>query len=368
MKEVAFLCNTYYQLIVAIQLRLTQFREDKAYLILTDHSKNAKEVGKRVALIECFDKAYFIDVKSLDKDKHNIKDAIGDIAAGVLGDVKGLSSIDKLRCDEFIYYNLCVSTIIIFGKLNKLNKNLRCARMEEGILSYGVRYHDGDENLPVRINAIFKIRKFMRKKNLPECVKDFYCFYPSVYYGKLRPIKISEVSLSSEMRNILTKIFNLNFKEHEYQEKYIFFTGVGDFEGGSPIGEMNIVKKVAEIVGKNNLLIKQHPRDIRDIFQKEGFHVDNNSAVPWEAIQLGKDFSEKVLLSINSGSILSSSLMIENGPKVCYLYPLCDFGGNEQAKRSVENLRILLNKYDLLGTLGKIKIVNKLCEIKNDAL
>lgn len=364
MKEVVFLCNTYYQLIVAVQLRLTQFRKDKAYLILTDHSKNAKGVAKRAASAECFDNVYYINVKSLDKDKHNIKDATGAISAGVSGNVKGLSDIDKLRCDEFIYYNLCISTVIIFGKLNKLNKSLKCSRMEEGILSYGMKFHDGDEKLPVRIRAIFKIRKFLGRKNLPECVRDFYCFYPGMYHGKLNPVKISEVSLSLEIKDILAKVFNLSFEDNEYQEKYIFFTSVGDFEGDTPIGEINIVKKVAKLVGKNNLLIKQHPRDNRDVFQKEGFHVDHNSAVPWEAIQLSKDFREKVLLSINSTSILSSVLMIENGPKVAYLYPLCDFWRNEQVKKNVENLQVLLDEQDILES-EKITIINKLEEIQN---
>lgn len=73
--------------------------------------------------------------------------------------------------------------------------------------------------------------------------------------------------------------------------------------------------KVANLVGKDNLLIKIHPRDLRTIYSDNGFNVDKNSLIPWEAIQLSSDFSDKVFLTINSGSVLSGSTMSEKPVK-----------------------------------------------------
>ena len=41
MQNILFVCNTYYQLIMAINMRITLFKNDKVTLLLSNHSKNA---------------------------------------------------------------------------------------------------------------------------------------------------------------------------------------------------------------------------------------------------------------------------------------------------------------------------------------
>lgn len=65
--------------------------------------------------------------------------------------------------------------------------------------------------------------------------------------------------------------------------------------------------------------VKTHPRDSRTIYKDHGFNVDVNSSIPWEAIQLSGDFSDKVFLTINSGSVLSGSTMSEKPVKTFYM-------------------------------------------------
>ena len=47
-RKILFICNTYYQLIVAMQLALTVFEEDEVDVILSDHSVGAKKVADRL--------------------------------------------------------------------------------------------------------------------------------------------------------------------------------------------------------------------------------------------------------------------------------------------------------------------------------
>ena len=134
---------------------------------------------------------------------------------------------------------------------------------------------------------------------------------------------------------------------------------MGDFEGGVPIGEYAVVEQVARLVGKDNLLIKQHPRDPRTLYRDNGFHVDDNSAVPWEAIQLSMDFHDHVLLTATSTAPLSSY----NAPAVCYLYPLCSVSQNSAVHGAVSTLERLLREPSIAGKLRRVHVIRKIEEI-----
>ncbi len=133
---------------------------------------------------------------------------------------------------------------------------------------------------------IGKLRKIIGKPVIENSFLNFYCFYPQIYKGYLKPVEVPMIQLNSEICVALRKVFELDDKKLSYKYKYIFFTSVYDFEGGKPVGEYELVCKIADIVGKDNLLIKTHPRDTRTLYVDNGFNVDENSSVPWEAIQL----------------------------------------------------------------------------------
>lgn len=148
-----------------------------------------------------------------------------------------------------------------------------------------------------------------------------------------------------------------------YTKKYIFFTSVYDFEGGNPIGEYELVCKVAKLVGIDNLLVKTHPRDSRTIYKDHGFNVDVNSSIPWEAIQLSGDFSDKVFLTINSGSVLSGSTMSEKPVKTFYMYKLCDIKENKSCQKNAQDIEALLCESSMKEVFRNVRIAEKIEDI-----
>lgn len=167
--------------------------------------------------------------------------------------------------------------------------------------------------------------------------------------------------MNSKTARILGKIFRPDTSG--YTQKYIFFTSVYDFEGGEPIGEYELVLKVANLVGKDNLLIKIHPRDLRTIYSDNGFNVDKNSLIPWEAIQLSSDFSDKVFLTINSGSVLSGSTMSEKPVKTFYMYKLCNIKENRSCQKNAQDIEALLCKSSMKEVFRNVKIAEKIEDI-----
>ncbi|HEG1241807.1 TPA: hypothetical protein SCN02_002979, partial [Enterococcus faecium] len=82
-------------------------------------------------------------------------------------------------------------------------------------------------------------------------------------------IQIPLVTAGSRTALQLSDIFNPMIDIYK-EKKYIFFTSVYDFEGGEPVGEYELVCKIADLVGKDNLIVKTHPRDVRTIYKDNG--------------------------------------------------------------------------------------------------
>ena len=359
MRRILIFANTYYQLITAIQMRYTLFSDDYVALLLSDHSRNTLEISRR--LIDCKVFSHVNWIATLDKLRggrlSSYREFFRVVCLGKTGYLYELDGINDTHFDEMVCFNLTEDVYGLYWHLAKTNPNIAFSRYEEGILSYPFI----DKGFLSQKRA-YVTRLFGRKE--PAYASRFlYCFYPNVYAGELEPIQIPRIKRGSECANILQQIFGLDSSKLDYHEKYIFFTSVYDFEGGKPIGEYEVACQVADLVGKDNLLIKVHPRDIRTIYADNGFHVDKNSAVPWEAIQLTGDFSDKVFLTATSGSVLAGSLLSDKPVPTCYLYKLCDFADNPAAAKTRDSIEALLGNELMRDALRFVKAVDNLRDI-----
>lgn len=355
--KVLCLCNTYLQLIVALQLKCKVFPYDYFSVFLSDHSSNAEQVIKQIYELKIFDEIEILSTKNID-----YSEGISGVIDLLLSSNKKITNkLRKKNYDLYLFYNFSISSSLVFSELYKNNPNIISARFEEGILSYNTRYHSGDfDVLSKKLKALFLIRRYLKKPIITETIKQFYCFYPEHYHGKLETVQIPFISNTDfEFKNILSNIFNIKEENLLYPQKYIYFASVGDFEGGKPIGELQLVKKIASVVGMENLLIKVHPRDTTNSFEKHGFIVDKASAVPWEVIQLNYNFENHVFLTATSGSVLSVNLMLQNAVTTAFLYPLCDLSENPTTKEVVDNLEVFFEQAgDRLKKIHVLKDVN----------
>ena len=356
-----YLCivNTYYQLLFCIQLRLTLLKMDYMTVLVSDHSKKCEPVVSKINKLHLFDEIYFIKTLEIDQGIGIIQKQIDCIKIGL--NMK--TRYDHLYTDilnknyDYILFNNMGYLFIdaAYSYFYRYNKKLKLALFEEGILSYSV----SKSNLHRRklINLIKIIR---RKKTFEELICLFYCYYSRLYQGNLNTVEVPIIKKQSKICRVLRYVFDIDL---EYPQKYIFFASVYDFEGGKPVGEFELVNKIADLVGKENLLIKIHPRDTRTIYQDNGFNVDKNSAIPWEAIQLSGDFRDKVFMTINSGAVLAGSIMSENPVKTYYMYKLCDISGNRSCQKNARDIEQLLDSKSMRDVLWTVHIAERLDDI-----
>lgn len=358
MKSILAIINTYYQMIATIQLKMTLWKGDMVSIIITDQSKGSKDVSDKLKTHNLFRNIYFEETKELCALDKPLTGKICNFKYVLVG-IEKYKYIWSSDYDEFVYYNADVFTYSLFAKLIKNNPQMHCSRYEEGMFSYNA----GSYLKNSKLKYADKIREVFRWGTLEKYTDKFYCFYPELYFGSIETIKIPQITDLKGMGDLLGEIFSIETAMTECKEKYIFFTSVYDFEGGQPIGEYDIVSQIAEIVGIDNLLIKTHPRDTRSIFEDAGFHVYKGSSVPWEAVQLNGDFSNKFFLTINSGSVISVNAMVENGAKVYFFYNCCSMENNPVALKTKEDIRHTVEI--MRKQLGNVVVLDSIEQFKN---
>lgn len=365
MQNILFVCNTYYQLIMAINMRITLFKNDKVTLLLSNHSKNADVITQNLKNLQVFDKTEYIKTKDIDYGNKNKLNNLYDYLKLIFGKNKKIKDlVFDTKYNKFLYFNQNLSSNLIFNILVQSNKYIETYQFEEGILSYPNIKGNNLRDLKFGRTKLWCIlRKIFSKPILIENTKKVFCLYPDLYFGKLAVEKIPVIKTDGELTNILKRVFNVDINKKYYQEKYIYFSSICDFEGGKPIGEFKLIKNIAQLVGKDNLLIKLHPRDVRDIYKKEGLKIAQASSIPWEVMQLLYDFEDKVFLTATSSSVLMSAAITGKSMKAFYLYKLCNIKNNYIAENTVFSLEMYLKNFESNKIFSNIIIAKNIEEI-----
>ncbi|OUP05680.1 polysialyltransferase family glycosyltransferase [Anaeromassilibacillus sp. An200] len=149
----------------------------------------------------------------------------------------------------------------------------------------------------------YKHKAFLKK------VKNVYIYQPQLFTGNRKIVNLVEIPLFSSLDSSIHKMINEIFgKAKPVEEKLIFFEGV--FWGDNYlVNEMDLFLEIADYIGKENIVVKRHPRNKVDRFTPMGFHVMEQQYLPWEIMIKDIDLSKKVLVSVASFTAFSAKEM-----------------------------------------------------------
>lgn len=341
-----FICNTYYQLISALQLRLTSFKNDTVDLYLSDHSVNAYNVYNRLKELNVFNNVSFIRTWH---NKLRFKDICSVFMRGF--GIVGKAGFDFY--DEIIFYNLGMEQLLIADFYEKHDHTTVWTKLDEGVLSYETPFVEKKYKRGKGVRAALTLRRWTGRLDVPTAVKKYYCFFPDLKEtnGDWQLIAIPPITEKiTELKRILNYIFD--YTPERYSQKYIYFASSSDIDN-NPYGETEFVFKLAEKVGRENLLVKMHPRDKRSVYKDNGISVMENSFTPWEVIQLNFPAQDKVLLTITSASFLNMSIHFNQEAVGYYLYN--DIQSIDPSfLKGKEKIKNILNKLHALGMADNI--------------
>ena len=316
--KTVFLCCTYYQLIVSIQIRQTMYKDAEAYLLLSDDSKGYDLIAAKLTETHLFNDVLTVPKRKMLDMSSSLKDKIVHVCYSLYGCGK-IKQIAQKKIDAFLFFNDDTYTSWLYAELSRANPKLQNIRFEEGFISYYIPQQQTDT---LYMYTTQKLRKILGKPVFFGSMKEFLCFFPSLYKGELLPVQIPRISPDDKiLTDQLAHIFNVQKEKLNYRQ-YIYFTSTmhAEITGATEEGELNIIKSLADIVGQENITIKKHPRDKTCIYNS--YHNAANSSVPFEVIQLIHGFEGHVFLTTLSGAVLTVSSIIDNPPPIIFTYKM----------------------------------------------
>ncbi len=343
--EKLFICETPIQIIIAMCLKEQILNlNDKTSIILTNTFNGYENIAERIIQLGVFNSVYTAKINYNSNLNKILKFRYIFCIRSFLEKI--MDKNEKIY-DEIYFWNYDSFTGSLLAYLTKVNKNTKTFIFEEGYISY-LPYEE--------VNKYTLLMKFIILKNKIFHIKlsrdnrdGMYLFEPKLLIDKPQfPVfKIDKTILETkEFKDNIKIIFNVENELPKYDRKYIILE-----EFHKEYNDEEIFDKIINIVGKENVIIKLHPRRPEDRFAKKGVKTLGSNGVPWEALLVAGDFSDKVIISIGSSSVTTQRILFGNEKMNAYLLFKC-IGAD---------LKQFDNKYS--GFWDKLKSNNSQCGI-----
>lgn len=299
--NILILANTPYQIIVAIQLANTEFHNDNVDLLVSDNIAQYETVINRITKCKLFNNVS----KLISKDLKWQSWKYTMLSCCYGQNISNRIPLLKMKkYDWYLFANTGGVAECIGTYLNK-KKNTQLAMYEDGFVSYTDFYKGEIETAIHPANLKSKLLYFARKRSVAY-LSRYYVFNPNLINTWQFPFDIVRIKpIDKDTLPLLNIAFNYTHTNIFENYKYIFFEE-SYFADGKIIGDMEVVEDIAKNVGKENLLIKIHPRNPFNRFAEKGYNTNSDTSTPWEIIALNLNLTNKVLITIASGSSITS--------------------------------------------------------------
>lgn len=351
---IAFFCATPYQILVALQIKISFFPDTEADLFIlnhfTDSGKTASNVKKQNVfrnVTEVQSLAFTKSVSGKSKKRHFLK---------ILSYYNYKKIAKKyFRIDEQKYKHVFFSyaDVIIQIALKKIllnNTNAKIHLFEDGVGGY--------LKFGTNISVKKKIFNWATCSQGLENYHDLYAFLPELMYEtKLPVIKIPKINSENNIFvNLLNATFNYTKSEDDINEEIIILEQPLNFEEGLDEIQYKILKEALPF----DHVIKLHPRSQSSKYAE--FNKIANSKVPWEIFCLNMQIESKVLVSFFSTAAISNKFLFDQEPTIIFLYDIDVF--KENFKISDELHVFFTNFQNYCRTSDKIYFPKSIAEFR----
>lgn len=314
MKKCVILVNSLYNVILATQLRKTLFPDDDFDIVLSDQAPGLDEVYARGELLKTFDNVYYGKVDRLTRSDRFI---------GVLNpgqNFRRMLDIDKLpEYTDIFLWNPDRVFYSYYMECKRKKRNLDIHVYGEANAGWFKDSPDIDANYEQYAYKVLNdyVRKHYDYKKVAEMDYDFYMFLPewSVCEHPHKTVQIPPIDTNDkEFIAYINSIFgyDTSFKIDEP----VIFLGTVPKEDDSEEHIKDMLQKLADCVGKENFIIKRHPRDGATFYKDMGLKYIQQ-VFAWDLYCLNNDIDSKIFISYGSSSVMIPCAAYGCKPTVC---------------------------------------------------
>ncbi len=294
--KILALCTSPYQLLVVNRLIDEVYENASITIAIADTIANSTLLYERTKREPKFANVFLWKIKSIFPDSRieHLKNLFFR-GAQYKRYTDGLEGIKEVY-DVFLYSNISPIAALIIGALCLRNPGIHIEMFEDGFSTYS--NYTGSFLQERSLKAWLKRRNFWRTEKLYVFNPEIMEWSPDFELKGLAPV------FEGECLQRVNRIFGYNALEDDYSKKVIFFEESYSADG-KEVDDVDLVNVIAEIVGKENVFVKTHPRNPTNRFESIGYSTNKNTTIPWEVIFINRDFSKSIFVTMASNAAMN---------------------------------------------------------------
>lgn len=328
--KILAVCNTPYQIICVYNIKKSLLCHDSMDVIVSNHIKNGFELFQSAQSVSAFSNVFYIESFDFCRGRNQYaevrnfrKHNFAKITAQE-DELFQKCGIDD-KYDVLLVCNWDRLANVLYRNIAKHNTSIRVHGFEDGYSTY--LKIQGDWIAGCNGSEVDKIYQRISGKGIEAIsrLEVLYLYHPErlLWDGPFEKIKIpQEVLTDTETIRDLNLLFGYDESLSQIEQPIIFFEECFRTEN-VPCGDVALLELISEWVGKENIIVKPHPRIYDSVYKRLGYKTIERTQVPWEIMVLNKPYlAEKLWLSISSGSIMTPNDLFGIKTKSVILKPL----------------------------------------------
>ena len=314
--QILFRCVTLYHLFTVINLKLQKYNRRGALLILSG-DMDWGNIPEKLESLELFTRI-LVSTTTKDSgeyykvDKYVRYDSAKKPSESFVlygGDKAELEFVDKYGPVSEVFFALSyhLEKYLYYHMVNKQTFAPRVHIYEEGTASYVLNYHHSNLNDCLD-------HKFYKNNDYVSHICELLVYCPLCITNKY-PFPVNSIPKINSKSRKMKDLFEMVFGSIDVpSEKYIYFDSPDLAENYVSDG-IDILDRIASVVGKENIIVKLHPRNLIDRYSVRGYKVMGGCKIPWELVHFSEGSERKCYISeFSTASITADSIF---GCKVC---------------------------------------------------
>lgn len=305
-----FICTTPFQIMNSVVI--ANHMDDVSNLVILDKFKGSEHLCKDVQKCRVFHNVCLFDDSLMWASKN--KSWLLQRLSTVWTYVRCKKLVEKFFPEISTYTDIFVSSR---AQVNRLVYMYVSQWMTD------VKIHFFDDGLGSYSGSIIEVSsldRFLRKTIIGEKAVDFeydlYLYSPELYRGyHNKDIAINKIDITDKDKDVIRKIFQLNIGDITRGENILFDTIPTD--EFTPQGVIKYREIVQQIIDRENIVIKQHPRNTEARYNAPYFE---NTSIPFEVYCSQKNYDNSVFFTSCSTAVFTPKLIYDQEPSIVFLY------------------------------------------------
>lgn len=306
---IAIIVATPLQLFNSMVIMRHHFKGDKADLFALNIACDMHPSIRMYESLDCINNVYYID--DVAQNVNSKWSVFKEFAFTTKSQKEIIKKINKEEYTDLFTTWVGISGDWVLSKLIKKNPEIKVHFYEEGL---GVYMKNMYSLISPKLKLLYRCLGY---KSCQDFVIDNYVYQPSVIFEgnkKYKSIAIGDVT-NDDLEYLHKDIKKIHFKP--YNQKIIYFENNFENTEYEGIDETLIINHICNSLGKDQVVIRRHPRTNPKKYDGKGYIMDENLSVSWEdIIPLCNNLNELILITTLSTAAFSPMLSYGKQPKV----------------------------------------------------